>query len=211
MVKSKKVSKEEKSLLERFLGSQTRAQLLSIFLLNPDEYLDIPLLVRMTGKDRKGVSEEVKFLLYEVNLLSHEVVSKLGGPPRFRLARNHPWLPALKLLFENALGSIHAIREEFLKLISIDVAFVYGSFARNEQRADSDVDIIIIGHQTMLSLSSQIGKIEKRIGRQIDFKIYTPDQWHEKYKSHDHFVTALMQGPKIFLVGDNERLGRISG
>jgi len=210
--------------IDVLFGSSVRVDVLSQFLLRPQPYFTLSDLVKYTGRSYTGVGEALKDLVETVKIIKADFPfgsidgSNLAAVGRnlerdiemkgvkYLLNKKHPWLPALSSLFENTFGSLNVLREELNRLISIDVAFVYGSFARNEQGPESDLDVIIIGHQTRRTLSSHISRIEKRLGRQIDLRTYTPDEWRNQYDAQNHFVRSLMSDRKIFMVGDNEKL-----
>jgi len=226
--------KSEKSGSKRqidvLFGSAARVDVIFIFLMNPDRFLTHADIVNLTGRSYTGVDAALNDLEYKLGLIKSgkfhsgnldgsyflanperamleiERDSERHGVTKYLLNTSHPWIPALRLLLENSIGTLHALREEIFRLPSIDIAFVYGSFARNEQGPESDVDVIFIGHQTRRTLSSHIGRIEKRLGRQIDFRTYAPDEWRKQYDVQDHFVRSLMSAPKLFIVGDNEKL-----
>ncbi len=136
--------------------------------------------------------------------------SKKRGRGRYLLPRDHPWFPALKLLLENAVGVLDVLRVDLNQLPDIDVAFVYGSFATAEHTSESDVDLIVIGQHTLKSLAKPMAEVQRRINRDVDYQIYRPDDWHQKASEAGSFTNSLLYKPKIFLIGDNERLERIT-
>lgn len=203
-------SPESQDLFDLF-GSKVRVKILWEYLQHPDEWLGSSDLERLCECSQSAIFKQMGDL-NQVGLLKPNISNDIKQSYRnpFKLNKRHPWIPGLRMIFEHAMGSIKVLNEEFSKLISIDIAFVHGSFAKSTQKPESDVDIIIIGHQSRLALSKEISELERRINRRIDYKIYTPDQWREKWTKNDHFVRSLMFEQKIFLVGDNERLERIT-
>ncbi len=193
-------------------GSSVRVKLLWEYIKRPKEWLGSRDLERLTGCSQSALHKQMT-KLWIMGLLEPHISNDLKKSLRYpyRLKQTHPWIPGLRMIFEHAIGSLGILKEEMNKLISIDCVFVYGSFATSTQRSESDIDIVFIGHQSKRSLSKEISDLEKRINRQIDYKVYTPGIWKEKYENNDHFVRSLMSTQKVFLVGDNERLERITG
>ncbi len=135
---------------------------------------------------------------------------KRRGRRRYLLPRDHPWFPALKLLLENAVGVLDVLRVDLNQLPDIDVAFVYGSFATSEHTSESDVDLIIIGQHTLMSLSKPMADVQRRINREVDYQAYRPEVWRSRASEDGSFANSLLYKPKIYLIGDNERLERIT-
>ncbi len=138
-----------------------------------------------------------------------------GGPKRYRLNQFHPWVPGLRIILENSyLGSIQLIKNALLEF-PIDkrkpyISFVFGSFATGEQTPESDIDLIVIGSQDKSTLADIFDQLEQRIGRQINYIEYTREEWKGALEEDIDFARSIMAKPKVFLIGDNERLERIS-
>jgi predicted nucleotidyltransferase len=76
------------------------------------------------------------------------------------------------------------IRASLERLARIEYSFIYGSFAKGEEKADSDVDMNL--------LNSNLGKLEKMMGR---------EEFKSKRKAKDGFLMDVLSGEKIMLVG----------
>ena len=87
------------------------------------------------------------------------------------------------------------------KLAGIEYAFIYGSYAKGEEKADSDVDLLIIGDVDMGRLDSNLGKLEKMLGRGINYILYSREEFKSKRKAKDGFLMDVLSGKKIMLVG----------
>lgn len=213
-------------IIDKLMGSGARVDLLWVYFANPDLWLGQRELERLTGRALRDVQRNNE-ILAEAGIIepyhSHGIESlsdpsttldalqeeteRLGN--RFRLNQSHPWMPALRMLLENSIGSLHAIREELAGLDGIDIAFVFGSFATSEQTPESDIDLMLIGKHTLKTISGLISKLEERTSREINVVTYFPERWVESFRQGDHFVVSLMESPKVFLVGDQNTLERL--
>jgi predicted nucleotidyltransferase len=88
----------------------------------------------------------------------------------------------------------------------IEVAFIYGSFAKHEGGAKSDVDLFIIGKPDDSKLLREIGKLEDVLKREINYSVFRRDEFKLKTKEKDSFIMDLLKNPKIFLIGDSNDL-----
>ena len=79
----------------------------------------------------------------------------------------------------------------------VELAFVFGSTARNRQTEDSDVDLLIIGDVNLKSLSGPLREAERTLGRRINPAIYTGNSFREKYQAGDPFLLDVYRREKI--------------
>ena len=79
----------------------------------------------------------------------------------------------------------------------IEIAFVFGSTARNRQTKDSDIDLLIIGDVNLKGLSGPLGEAERTLGRRINPAIYTRESFREKYQAGNPFLLDVYRREKI--------------
>jgi predicted nucleotidyltransferase len=220
--------------IDLLLGSATRADMIWVYLQNPDKWLGPSEMARLTGRTLSDVQRN-NTILWEIGLINpyvssgsfkeNSVTNALRRLPSeisrtlqankvfkntFRLDGTHPWVPALRMLLERSVGSLFLLQKALESLDGIEAAFVFGSFATSEQRPDSDIDLVVIGEHTLMTLAEPVSEIEKRVGREVQIIAYSPEEWRSKVESRSHFVVSLMESPKIFLVGDSSNLERIT-
>ena len=75
----------------------------------------------------------------------------------------------------------------------------------------SDVDVMVIGRAGLADLSSALRKTEERLGREVNATSYSPEEFQDKLRSHDHFLAAVLRGRKQFLKGGQSDLDEIVG
>jgi predicted nucleotidyltransferase len=93
----------------------------------------------------------------------------------------------------------------------IVLAFVYGSVAREEETTQSDVDLMVVGKATLVEVLSRLSPVEKTIGRPINPTVYSVAEFKSKIAGRNHFLNAVVKGHKVFLVGDDDELGKVGG
>ena len=122
-----------------------------------------------------------------------------------------PFLPDLQQLIIKTIGLvdvlIRALRPFSKKT---RVAFIYGSIARSEERSQSDVDVFVIGSETLSSLTPALSKAEKHLRRPVNAVVVSPPEFAARVKSKSHFLQTILVRPKIFLVGTSSDLERIA-
>lgn len=90
-------------------------------------------------------------------------------------------------------------------------AFIYGSFARSEDHAQSDVDVMVVGSLGLSDLSSPLRTLERKFAREFNVTCYSTQEFRKKARAGNHFLTNVLKGKKIFLKGDVHELDEIAG
>jgi predicted nucleotidyltransferase len=98
----------------------------------------------------------------------------------------------------------------------VAVAFVYGSFARNEERPSSDIDLMVIGrsgstvHIGLAELAPALKHAEEKLLRPVNPSVYTPEEVAEKLATGHHFLETVMSNEKLFVLGGMDDLAAVT-
>ena len=100
------------------------------------------------------------------------------------------------------------LREALVPIASqIHIAFIYGSIAKQEDTATSDVDLMLVCDDlTYADLFKLLEEAQIKLGRPIHPTFYSPAEWTRKYQANNNFLTQLVKQPKIFLIGTEDEL-----
>jgi len=110
------------------------------------------------------------------------------------------------------IGVAEPLREVLAPLANgIRVAFIHGSVAEMREQSQSDVDLIIVGDLPNSEVAFALRPMQGRLGRDVRFTRYTPKEFAAKRASGHHFLAAVMQRPRIFLIGDEHELDEVAG
>ncbi|MEO7106069.1 MAG: nucleotidyltransferase domain-containing protein, partial [Rhodoferax sp.] len=114
----------------------------------------------------------------------------------------------LRGLVLKTMGLADVLRTALVPLApQIDLAFVYGSVAKQQDTAHSDIDVMIIS--ASLGYADVFGALEpatNTLGRKINPTLYAPADVVKRIQSDNAFVTRVWQQPKIWLIGSEEQL-----
>ena len=183
--------------LEKIFGSRIRAKILGWLFTHPDESFFVRQMAMILGEDPTNVSREMA-KLEELGVLRSK---RNGNLKHFQADQQCPFFEELKGLVLKTTGVAGRIRLSLNKLAGIEFAFIYGSYAKGEEKADSDVDLLIIGDADMDRLDSNLGKLEKMLGREINYVFYSMKEFRVKRKAKDGFLADVLTGKKIMLIG----------
>jgi predicted nucleotidyltransferase len=93
----------------------------------------------------------------------------------------------------------------------ISLAFIYGSMARQEEKAESDIDLLIVGKVALEDVLTCVSDLEPSLGRAVNPTVYSLAEFKTKLKSGNHFLNSVVRREKIFLIGDEGELRRVGG
>jgi len=88
----------------------------------------------------------------------------------------------------------------------IELAFVFGSTARNRQNEQSDIDLLVIGDVGLKALSGPLREAEKTLGRRIEPVIYTRTSFRQKHQAGDPFLLDVYRREKIPVITAGDAL-----
>lgn len=188
-------------MLETLFSSRVRVRLLTIFLLNTDSHLHASALVQKVGAHYNAVWKELAHL-EKIGLLKSEIAANTKS---YFLNTRFPILPELRAIILKTVGIGDTIRQALASL-NVNAAFVYGSFASGDMDRQSDVDIMIIGEVELEQLAPIVVRLEKNLGRLVNYIVYSSEEWQEKVDAKEPFIANVLASPKIMLIGEEDAL-----
>ena len=84
------------------------------------------------------------------------------------------------------------------------VALVFGSVARGEAGAGSDVDVLVLGQVSELKVNAALKPVGRALGRAVHATASTINAFMEQVRGGESFAQDIVQGPRIALVGSFE-------
>jgi predicted nucleotidyltransferase len=201
------MSTQNKGLADLLFG-RTRGALLALLYGRADQSFYTRQIAREVAASVGAVQRELENLS-KVGLI---VRKSVGSQVFYQANRNAPIFREMQALVNKTVG-IFSILQAALHPLSkrIVVAFVYGSVAREEETTQSDVDLMVVGKATLDEVLSRLSPVEKSIGRPINPTVYSVAELKSKIAGRNHFLNAVVKGQKVFLVGDDDELGKVGG
>lgn len=187
-------------------GKTRRAVLALLFCQNERSYY-LREISRLAGVGRGALQRELERLV-QAGLVTR---SRRGNLVLFQANRDTPVFAELRGLMVKTAGVADVLRRALSSLADrIVVAFVYGSMARGEETAESDVDVMVIGEAGFREVCATLSEAEEELGREVNPTVYSADEARKKMAEGQHFVSAVLREPKVFLIGDEDELGRLA-
>jgi uncharacterized protein len=188
--------------IEKIFGSRIRAKILGWLFTHPDESFFVRQMALILKEDPTNVSREMA-KLEELGILRSK---RNGNLKHFQTNQECPFFDELKGLVLKTSGVAGRILASLERLPGIEFAFIYGSYAKGEEKADSDVDLLIIGDVDMDRLDSNLEKLGKMLGREINYVFYSMKEFKDKRKAKNGFLMDVLSGKKIMMIGTENGL-----
>jgi predicted nucleotidyltransferase len=130
------------------------------------------------------------------------VRNSIGSQVFYQANRDAPIFQEMRALVNKTIGVFSVLRSALQSLSKrIVVAFVYGSVAREQETAQSDIDLLVVGKATLDDILSRLSTVEKSVGGPINPTVYSVVEFKSKLASGNHFLNAVLKGQKVFLLG----------
>ena len=173
-----------------------------------DKSFFVRQIARETGISSVGAVQRELETMATFGLISR---STLGNQVFYQANREHPAYAELHSLIAKTLGILQQLRSALAPLATkISVAFVYGSIAAGEEKAGSDVDLMVIGDVTLDEVLQRLAPAERAIGRPINPTVYSLSEFKSKLHAGNHFLNSVMRGKNKFLIGDADDLRKVA-
>jgi predicted nucleotidyltransferase len=191
-------------LLATLLSSYGRAQVIRLLFDGDGKEYYLREIERRIGVQVRAVQAETA-MLAKLGLVRSR---RDGNRVYFAADREHPLYPDLVQIVIKTSGWMNELRHE-LSRDDVRVAFIFGSVARGEEKATSDIDLMVIGDIGLRGLAGLIGPIQRKAGREINPHVYSEAEFRRRAKAKDHFVSSVLGTERMFMVGDENELKKV--
>ncbi len=178
------------------LRSKARQRLLAYYFTNPTARHHLRELAKRLSIDPSNLSKELRHLERE-GLFQSEVS---GRQKYFRLNRDYPLFDEVGGIVAKTIGAVPLIAQCLDKIEGISQAYLYGSFARNQQDAASDIDVLVIGNPKGAALAEAMQKLERQLGREINYTVLTREEFESRRNRKDAFLENVWHNKRVPLL-----------
>jgi len=189
------------------LKSKLRAKLLALYFFRPDAELYLSELARVIKVDPMNLSRELSRLEKE-NIF----ISRMSGKQKYyKLNKNYLFYGELKNIVAKTVGVEKSLTEIFKDEKAIKFCFIFGSYAAGADKPGSDIDLFIIGDNSAVdSVLDKLNRLEKKIGREINYRFFSEADFKKAVKKKNSFILNIIKNKKIFLIGDEKNFRKFN-
>ena len=190
------------------LFGQTRQRILALLFGHPGERFYQRRIIKAAGLGSGTVQRDLE-RLSRSGVITRSVE---GRQVYFQANRQCPIFSELHGIVRKTFGVAQALKEALASIADrICVAFIFGSVAMGTETSMSDVDVLIVGDNLSLSeVVSAIAEAQHELGREINPSLYPTREFCRKLAEGQHFISNVVAGQKMFLIGDERELNRLA-
>jgi predicted nucleotidyltransferase len=189
--------------LAALLFGSYRRDVLALFLLHPETSLHVREIARATGKSPGTLLRELNQLADAGVLLRKPV----GNQVHFQANPACPIYEELRAILKKTSGLADVLRGALEPLAGrVKAAFVYGSVARGDERAGSDVDLMVVGEAKLADVVHALAPAHEALRREINPNVYRASEFAARLAEGEPFLGRVMEDRKIYLIGGEDDL-----
>lgn len=135
-------------------------------------------------------------------------VHRLGSQKHYQANPDSPLFAELCGIARKTVGLAEPLREALTPLASrIVAAFVYGSVAKRQDTATSDIDLMVVSDRlTYADLYSSLEPLGAKLGRVVSPTVYSRKEFAKRVREGNAFMTRVLAQPKLWLIGKEDDL-----
>jgi len=189
-----------------FFGAYRR-QVLALLLLHPDESFHLREIARITNTQPGTLRRELA-LLADAGVIKRE---KIGNQAHYQANPACPIYEDLRGILRRTAGVADVLKGALQPLSEkIVAAFVYGSVARGDERAGSDLDLMVIGEVKLVELVEALTKAAETLRREINPNVYSRREFRTRLTAGEPFLRRVMDDKKILFIGAEDDLRQLA-
>jgi len=155
-------------------------------------------IARRAGLNSKTVMRELH-AMRDAGILT---AGRVGRQVIYRLNPDCPIYEELRSIIRKTVGLAGVLQEVLAPLSDrIELAYVYGSHASGEEKAQSDVDLMIVGEVSLREVSPPLRRAREMLRRQINPTLYRAEEYKVALAEKNSFVKRVHDGPRIEIIG----------
>ena len=183
--------------MKPFIGSKLRSRLLSYFFTNPEKSFYVRELGIILNEDPGNLSRELRKLELEGIFIS----STKGLVKFYSLDKKHPLFNDFKNIIFKTEGIEGSLRQLVSEYAGIELAFIYGSYAKGKEKGSSDIDVVVVGSFPRDEFTRKLRMLESRLSREANFSSYTKAEFDKEREKKGGFLNMVIKSKIILLKG----------
>jgi predicted nucleotidyltransferase len=184
------------------LFTKTQQKVLGLLFGKPDQSFYLNQITRLSQMGRGTIKRELE----RMEAAGIVVKKRIGNQNHYQANSECPVYSELMGIARKTFGVADVIKTALNSILDeVALAFIYGSVAKGEDTAKSDIDLLIVSNElTYSEVMERLLDSETSIGRPINPTIYNVDQIEKKLKQDNAFVSRVMEQPKIWIKEDED-------
>ena len=172
------------------LFSTTQQRLLGLLFGQPDRRFFANEIIGLTASGSGAIQRELASLT-DSGLVN---ACKGGNRKYFQANKGSPLFEELRSIILKTVGAAGPLRAALNSLApQIQVAFVYGSVAKRQDMASSDLDLLVVSDSlTLEDLYAAVTSAERQLSRKVSITLYTSSEYRRRLENRNPFLGRLI-------------------
>jgi predicted nucleotidyltransferase len=182
-----------------------RKGVLGAIYLEPRRWWYLSELAKSLGTSPSSLQREITSLVASGILETR----REGGRTYYRAQANGAIFNELRGIVRKTMGVPAQIRDALAVYADrIALAFIYGSVAQAKDRADSDIDVMIVADNLALAkVYGRLASVERKLRRKVNVTLYTTDEFQRRKNSKNPFLEKIRARERMVLIGSDDAVG----
>lgn len=184
------------------LFTPVQQRVLGLLFAQPDRRFQSAEIIRLAAGGTGAVHRQLQRLA-STGLVT---ITTDGNQKYYQANRESPIFNELHVLVVKTIGLVEPLREALRPLEKrIELAFVFGSVAKGNERAGSDLDLLVISEDLgYADIYELIVGVERTLSRTINPTVFTPVEWRQRLQQRDSFATRIWSQPRLMVIGADD-------
>ncbi|MFC1809135.1 nucleotidyltransferase domain-containing protein [Candidatus Omnitrophota bacterium] len=178
------------------LRSIITKKILSYFYINPESSLYVNEMERILNLDKRNLVKKVKELEEEGLIVSNQ----RGNMKFYSVNTEYPLYNEYRKIVMKTAGFEDQLKSLLKKDAKISAAYIYGSYAKDSMDATSDIDLLVIGGHSIVSLQKRVNALQREIDREINVVSMDEKEWTERKTEKDPFIIGILKGKHVKVI-----------
>ncbi len=188
------------SNLQDFMISRVRVKMVELFFRRPEEMFYVREITREIKEEINAVRRELERMVGTSLLKSEERGNRLY----YSLNKKYLYFQELQQMVVKSSGLGEMLRKLRRKLGDITFVMFSGKFVRGLAPSQGEVDILIVGEVVLPELEELIKDEQKRIGREINYAVFSNEEFEFRKTRRDPFVMDVLYGTRVMILGSED-------
>lgn len=186
------------------LFSTVQQRVLAYLFGQPERSFFATELIRLAGGGSGAVQRELARLA-DSGLVT---VTRVGTQKHYQANPKSPIFAELCAIAQKTVGLAEPLREALAPLAAkISAAFVYGSVAKRQDTAKSDIDLMVVSDSlSYADLFTVLEEATNRLGRTVNPTVYSRQELNKRIRVDNAFVKRVLAQPKLWVIGEEHDL-----
>ncbi len=186
------------------LFTKVRQRVLAVLYGNPGRSFYANEVIALAGSGTGAVQRE----LARLEAAGLVIVTRVGKQKHYQANEAGPVYQELRGLVLKTSGMVDVLRVALAPLaVQIHAAFVYGSVAKRQDTAKSDIDLMVLSDSlSYADLFAALEEATNRLGRTVNPTVYSRKDLEKRIQADNAFVKRVLEQPKLWVIGEEHGL-----